>query len=115
MRCVRQSEVDKFVIFSYDYRVTIVVLTLAAQKEFDALPKTVRARTERVLRRLENWPAVSGAKPLAGDLAGRWRMRTGDHRVQFYVEPGAPAHDDKPAAPDKVKVEKIGHRDGFYD
>ena len=93
----------------------IVVLTPAAQKEFDALPKAVRARIEAVLRRLGRWPDVSGAKPLSGDLAGRWRVRTGDYRVQFYVEPGKPAQEGEPAAPDKLKVEKVGHRDGFYD
>ena len=93
----------------------IVVLTPAAQEEFDALPKAVRARIEKVLRRLERWPDVSGAKPLSGELAGRSRIRTGDYRVQFYVEPGKPAKDDAPATPDKVKVEKVGHRDGFYE
>ena len=93
----------------------IVVLTPAAQHEFDALPKAVRARIEGVLRRLERWPEVSGAKPLSGDLAGRWRVRTGDYRVQFHVESGQPAHGDESAAPDKLRIEKIGHRDGFYD
>ena len=93
----------------------IVVLIPAAQEQFDALPKAVRARIERILRRLERWPVVSGAKPLAHGLAGRWRLRTGDYRVQFYVEPGRPEQDDVPALPDKVKVEKVGHRDGFYE
>jgi mRNA-degrading endonuclease RelE of RelBE toxin-antitoxin system len=46
---------------------------------------------------------VSGAKPLAGNLAGRYRIQTGDYRVQFGVEG------------ETVIVEKIGHRDGFYD
>ncbi|HUY88706.1 MAG TPA: type II toxin-antitoxin system RelE/ParE family toxin [Pirellulales bacterium] len=93
----------------------IVVLTPAAQKEFDVLPKAVRARIEAVLRRLERWPDASGAKPLSGDLAGRWRVRTGDYRVQFSVEPGKSLQEGEPAAPGKVKVEKVGHRDGFYD
>jgi mRNA-degrading endonuclease RelE of RelBE toxin-antitoxin system len=30
-------------------------------------------------------------------------MRTGDYRVQFFIERGV------------VVVEKVGHRDGFYD
>lgn len=42
-------------------------------------------------------------------------MRTGDYRVQFYVEPGQQADDDQPGTPDKVKIEKVGHRDGFYE
>lgn len=93
----------------------IVLLTPAAQAEFDALPKAVRARVEKILRRLEHWPNVSGAKGLSHGLAGRWRIRTGDYRVQFYVDPGSPADSSAAAASDKVKVEKIGHRDGFYD
>jgi mRNA-degrading endonuclease RelE of RelBE toxin-antitoxin system len=56
----------------------------------------------RLLVRLEQWPEVSGIKSLTGDLAGRYRLRTGDYRVQFYV------------VGDDVIVEKIGHRDGFY-
>jgi mRNA-degrading endonuclease RelE of RelBE toxin-antitoxin system len=57
----------------------------------------------RLLVRLERWPDVSGAKPLSGGLAGRYRLRTGDYRVQFYMDG------------DNVMVEKIGHRDKFYD
>ena len=44
---------------------------------------------------------VSGAKPLSGELAGRYRLRTGDYRVEFYAES------------ENVIVKKIGHRDGF--
>ena len=33
----------------------------------------------------------------------RVRIRTGDYRIQFYV------------TGDVVTVEKIGHRDGFYE
>jgi mRNA interferase RelE/StbE len=59
--------------------------------------------------RLEQWPNVSGAKPLSGKLAGRWRMRTGDYRVQFRAE-----RNDAADGGWLVVVEKIGHRDGFY-
>jgi mRNA-degrading endonuclease RelE of RelBE toxin-antitoxin system len=38
-----------------------------------------------------------------GRLAGHYRIRTGDYRVQFYVEG------------ETVIVEKIAHRDGFYE
>jgi mRNA-degrading endonuclease RelE of RelBE toxin-antitoxin system len=44
-----------------------------------------------------------GAKALSGPLAGRYRMRTGDYRVQFRLEGGA------------LVVEKVGHRDRFYE
>ena len=80
-----------------------VILTTTAQQELERLPLAIRARVAKVLERLENWPHVSGAKPLRGKLAGHFRIRTGDYRVQFA------------ASGDDVTVEKIGHRDGFYD
>ena len=54
-----------------------VRLTLKAQKDLDGLPVTIRLRTVAILARLRDWPQVSGAKPLTGRLAGRYRMRTG--------------------------------------
>jgi mRNA interferase RelE/StbE len=80
-----------------------VLITSEAQDQYHALPKVVRARIERIIERLEDWPDVSGAKPLRGNLAGCYRMRTGDYRVQFRV------------AADVVTIERVGHRDGFYE
>ena len=80
-----------------------VVLTREAADQLESLPNAIHARVLRVLVRLERWPAVSGAKPLTGNLAGHYRMRTGDYRIQFRV------------AGDVVAVERIGHRDGFYE
>ena len=68
----------------------------------ERLPLVIRTRVLRLLERLKEWPAVSGAKPLRGAFAGRYRLRTGDYRVQFRMEA------------DRVVVEKVGHRDGFY-
>lgn len=82
-----------------------VVLTPTAQKQFTELPLYVMGRVQRVFERLSNWPDVSGAKPLRGKLAGQFRVRTGDYRVQFAPD----------AARDVVTVTRIGHRDGFYD
>jgi len=42
-------------------------------------------------------------KALRGNLGGHFRMRTGDYRVQFRVEGN------------RVLVECVGHRDGFYE
>jgi len=56
-----------------------------------------------LLERLEKWPNVSGAKPLRGNLAGRYRLRTGDFRMQFRVVDNV------------VIIEHIGHRDRFYE
>ena len=41
---------------------------------------------------------------LRGALAGHYRIRTGDYRVQFFVDAGG-----------NPTIEKVGHRDGFYD
>lgn len=80
-----------------------VRLTERAIKEMDALPLGIHTRLLKMLERLEQWPHISGAKPLRGPLAGRFRLRTGDYRLQFYV------------VDDMVFVEQIGHRDGFYE
>ena len=80
-----------------------VLISTAALAEFSQLPRPIQARMIHLTERLESWPNVSGAKPLSGSLAGRYRLRTGDYRLQFYVEQEA------------VIVERVGHRDGFYD
>ena len=56
----------------------------------------------KIVGRLAKWPEVSGAKPLRGNLAGHYRIRTGDYRLQFRVEG------------DEVIIEQVGHRDRFY-
>ena len=80
-----------------------VVLTESAAQDLEALPVPIHARLLRILERLARWPDVSGARALSGKLAGRWRMRTGDYRIQFHVEG------------QRIIVERIGHRDRFYD
>lgn len=79
-----------------------VQLTAEAAERLQDLPLVIHARVLALLERLGKWPAVSGAKPLTGTLAGRYRLRTGDYRLQFRVEGQT------------VIVEKIGHRDRFY-
>jgi mRNA-degrading endonuclease RelE of RelBE toxin-antitoxin system len=78
-------------------------MTPEAASQLDGLPRPIKARIWRLLARLVDWPAVSGAKPLRGNLAGRYRLRTGDYRMQFRV------------FGETVIVEKIGHRDRFYE
>jgi mRNA-degrading endonuclease RelE of RelBE toxin-antitoxin system len=80
-----------------------VILTPGAQADVDALSDPIYHRVLRIVERLERWPVVSGAKPLRHGLAGRFRIRTGDYRVQFFVEGQT------------VVVEKVGHRDRFYE
>ena len=80
-----------------------VLLTREAAEGLEELPLVIHARVLTLLERLTKWPALSGAKPLTGTLAGRRRLRTGAYRVQFRVEGQT------------VVVEKIGHRARFYD
>lgn len=87
----------------YDLGMAIVKISSEAATELDRVGNPIHTRVLRLLERLENWPSVSGAKPLSGNLAGHYRIRTGDYRIQFRV------------VGDLVTVEKIGHRDGFYD
>jgi len=81
----------------------IVTLTPGAAEQLETLSNPIHGRVLKMLVRLEKWPVVSGAKPLSRELAGHYRLRTGDYRVQFCVDS------------DSVIVEKIGHRDKFYD
>ncbi|HEY5313088.1 MAG TPA: type II toxin-antitoxin system RelE/ParE family toxin [Pirellulales bacterium] len=80
-----------------------IVLTAAARDQASELPAAIRARIYRAVERLVAWPNVSGAKPLRGRLVGQYRLRTGDYRIQFHV------------AGETVYVQRIGHRDRFYD
>jgi mRNA-degrading endonuclease RelE of RelBE toxin-antitoxin system len=79
------------------------LITATALVEFTGLPRSIQPRIIKMVERLRRWPNISGAKPLSGDLAGHYRLRTGDYRVQFRVDGGT------------VVVERMGHRDGFYD
>ena len=81
----------------------MIRLNATAEKQLYDLPKLIRLRMNKVLVRLKRWPEVSGVKPLTGNLAGHFRMRTGDYRIQFAVV--GPA----------IIIDQIGHRDGFYD
>jgi mRNA interferase RelE/StbE len=74
-----------------------------AQEDFDALPVTMKARVRDIVKRLEKWPSVSGAKPLRKAWAGHYRVRSGDYRIIFRVEP------------DLVRIVRIGHRADIYE
>lgn len=81
----------------------VVFADLATAESHNELPRSIKIRVDAVLRRLARWPRVSGAKSLRHALAGHFRLRTGDYRVQFHVRG------------DTVVVDKVGHRDGFYE
>lgn len=82
-----------------------VTVTPAARAELESIPLVIRNRINRIFQRLENWPAVSGAKALRGDLHGSYRIRTGDYRIVFRVSANGQI----------VTVWKIGNRGTVYD
>jgi len=79
-----------------------VTFEVEAAEQYGRLPARIKSRITTIIERLEHWPNVSGAKPLRGNLTGRYRIRTGDYRLQFHIR-GA-----------EVIIERVGHRDGFY-
>jgi mRNA-degrading endonuclease RelE of RelBE toxin-antitoxin system len=80
-----------------------VLITPEALEQSEALNEPILTRVLKLVERLHNWPQINGVKPLTGNLAGHYRLRTGDYRVQFRLEKN------------NIIVEKIGHRDRFYD
>lgn len=80
-----------------------VALSVAAAEDLDRLNNPIHSRILKIIERLQDWPNVSGAKALSGDLAGFYRMRTGDYRIQFHLQELV------------IMIDKIGHRDGFYE
>ena len=79
-----------------------VRFTEEAGHQFDDLPLAIQARVLTIIDRLKHWPAVSGAKPLRGTLAGHYRIRTGDWRIVFRVR-------------NDVMIVRILHRSEVYD
>ena len=103
-----------------------VILTHQVRQDIlDLNNVVISARVWQLIERLKNWPAVSGVKRLSGNLAGKCRMRTGDYRIQFHVVTETVAVGDRDktkrkkasqtALQHKIVIEKIGHRDGFYE
>ena len=80
-----------------------VLLTPEAKRQFDDLPVPIQARVLRIFERLRGWPQVSGVKPLSGQWAGHYRIRTGDWRVVFQV------------VTPRIIVVRIKHRSEVYE
>ncbi len=80
-----------------------VTFEVDAAEQFQGLPERIKSRVTGIIERLKRWPEVSGAKPLRANLAGHYRIRTGDYRVQFRLQGN------------ELIIERIGHRDHFYD
>jgi mRNA-degrading endonuclease RelE of RelBE toxin-antitoxin system len=82
-------------------RVTISAEAFAA---IEALHEPMHRRILAALERLQNWPSVSGAKPLRGELKGCFRVRCGDWRIVF-----------RPRGDDSVYVLRIDNRRDVYE
>ena len=104
-----------------------VTLTREAREQLSELSSPIVLRMDKLMTRLSQWPKVSGVKRLRGDLAGKCRLRTGDYRLQFHVREkkrmskekqqfeGIDVIAEHEITDYAIVVEKIGHRDGFYE
>ena len=63
-----------------------VLITPGAQTQLDAVPRGIHHRILNLIDRLADWPKVSGAKPLRKNLAGSFRLRSGDWRLIFHPQ-----------------------------
>jgi len=82
----------------------IEYLESVVREDIPKLSTTVRERVRKAIeRKLASHPVELG-KPLRYSLKGARRLRVGDWRVIYKIEP-----------PDLVLVVKIGHRREVYD
>ncbi|MCZ6116999.1 type II toxin-antitoxin system RelE family toxin [Campylobacter ureolyticus] len=83
-----------------------VELNDRAKKDFAKLDKHIQIQIFKKLKFIENLnnPKDDG-KPLAGNLLGLWRYRSGDYRILAQIL------DDKLI----ILVVKISHRKNIYD
>jgi len=72
--------------------------------DLSRVPAGMLPRILKALERLDRWPAVSGAKPLRGDLVGHYRLRVGDWRIVFRVQ-----------GPDVIVVSIANRKDIYED
>ena len=70
----------------------------------EALHEPIHRRILGALERLEDWPNVSGAKPLRGEFKGCFRIRCGDWRVVF-----------RPRGEDSIYVLRVDNRRDVYE
>ena len=79
-------------------------LESVVRDDIPALPKAARQRIRKAIEGKLGSNPVEFGKPLRYSFKGARRLRVGDHRVIYRIEP-----------PDVVLVVKIGHRRDVYD
>ncbi|MCF7830789.1 type II toxin-antitoxin system RelE/ParE family toxin [Candidatus Gracilibacteria bacterium] len=62
-----------------------ILISRAAQKEFDSIPRPLQKRMKEIILKLENFSKLSGAKKLKGEKT-IFRIRSGNYRIIFAVE-----------------------------
>jgi mRNA interferase RelE/StbE len=82
-----------------------VAITASAQAQYLVPPRAIQPRVTAIFQGLRDWPDASGARRLRGALQGAHRLRTGDYRVLFRVDPGA----------ERITVFQIAHRRDVYE
>ena len=76
----------------------------AVERQLAALAPKMQARVMTRIRALATNPRPRDAKPLTGDLKGRFKLRVGDYRVIYTIH-----HDVL-----QVLVLAVGHRSKVY-
>lgn len=78
--------------------------TTHALDDLDSLDRAVAKRILRKIERLAENAAIISHYALAGEWAGRFRLRVGDYRVIYTIE-----HDAH-----SILIERVGHRSTVY-
>ncbi len=82
----------------------IEYLETVIRKDVPKLAKTARQRIKRAIERRLTANPIEHGKPLRYSLKGARRLRVGDYRVIYKIEP-----------PHTVLIVKIGHRKEVYE
>ena len=84
---------------------TIEYLEQVREQDIPALPKAIKAQVRKAIeKKLMSDPQLFG-KPLRFNYSGLRRIRVGDYRVIYKIEPNKKI----------VTVTAIGHRKDIYD
>ena len=81
----------------------IVDYVKSAEREFLALPRALRLRVSAKVMCLAGDPFPAGSRKLAGH-ADLYRLRCGDYRVLYHVEPSG----------GRVTIARVCHRKDAY-
>lgn len=82
-----------------------LLFTKKARKEISKLDPDAHAQVMEAIEDLQREARPTNSKPLAGELKGYWRLRTGDYRVLYKIK-------DKQL---QVVVVRAGHRKDICD